>query len=76
MAIPRIDWILKSNHPPNPPNNVQTTGHPNPHSILNPSPQNHLHDHQSRRHHYFWILQRIFQQLELILLDISTTDYY
>ena len=39
-------------------------------------PQNHLHDHQRRRHHYFWILQRIFQQLELILLNISTTEYY
>ena len=37
-------------------------------------PQNHLHDHQRRRHHYFWILQRIFQQLELISLNISTTD--
>ena len=39
-------------------------------------PQNHLHDHQRRRHHYFWILQGMFQQLESLfsLLNISTTD--
>ena len=43
MANPWIDWILYSNphstpnRNPNPPNNVHTTGHPNPHSTLNPS---------------------------------------
>ena len=58
---PWTDWILHPNtnwNPnPNPPTNVQTTAtdHPNPHSTLNPSPQN----HQRCLHHYF---RRMFQQ--------------